>query len=130
MRVGVVERIAASVLLTSTVLLLQAEADQQLQLPLRKLEINKITCGQVRSVPEDAQTRILVYMNGYLDGTRRTTTWDAERTGKRIDEVLQVCDANPKSILLEVFKRAWNRLRHVGGRGMHELHDETQDNLE
>ena len=48
-------------------------------------------------------------MNGYLDGAHQATTWDAEVIGKRIDEVVRLCKSNPKSGLLDVFKRAWAR---------------------
>jgi HdeA/HdeB family len=106
---GVLERIAAAALLASTALLLSAEADQKI--PWRqKFEINELTCGEFTAVAQrDVQERVLSYMNGYLDGTRKATTWDAELVGKRIDEVMRVCTANPKSTLLEVFERAWAR---------------------
>jgi hypothetical protein len=48
-------------------------------------------------------------MNGYLDGTQKATTWDAEVAGKRIEEAMRICAANPKSTLLDAFSRAWTQ---------------------
>jgi hypothetical protein len=48
-------------------------------------------------------------MNGYFDGTRKATIWDAELVGRRIDEVMRLCAATPKSTLLEAFTRVWTR---------------------
>lgn len=105
---GVLKRIAAAALLASTAPLLSAEADQAL--PLRRFEINKLTCEEVVAMPHRLlREGILVYMNGYLDGTRKATTWDAEVVGKRIDEVVRICAANPKSTLLDAFNRSWTR---------------------
>jgi HdeA/HdeB family len=107
--VGTRERIAAAALLGSTVLLPPAaETDQHIS--WKKIEINKLTCEEFAAVAHREQReRILVYMNGYLDGTRKVTTWDAELVGQRIDEILRMCAANPKVPLLDAFERAWSR---------------------
>jgi hypothetical protein len=108
MGAGVLKRIAAAALLASTAPLLSAEADQAL--PLRRFEINKLTCDELAAMPHRMlHESILVYMNGYLDGTQKATTWDAEVVGKRIDEAMRICAANPKSTLLDAFNRAWTR---------------------
>ncbi len=101
------ERIAGAALLASAALVLSAEAGLA---PLGKVEIKKFTCGEFAGI-ERAEERdwILIYMNGYLDGTQRTTTWDPEVVGKRIDEVIRICKANPKATLFDAFKRAWTR---------------------
>jgi hypothetical protein len=107
MGAGVFKRIAAAALLVGSAPLLSAEAEQG---PLRKVEINKLTCEEFAAVPQRHwREEILVYMNGYLDGTKKVTTWDAELVGKRIDEVIRVCTANPKSTLFSAFERAWTR---------------------
>ncbi len=108
MDVGALKRIVAAALLASTVPLLSAEADQLIL--LRKLEVDKLTCDEWAAVAHREQReRVLIYMNGYLDGTRKATIWDAEVVGKRIDEVMRICAANPKSTLLDAFSRAWTR---------------------
>lgn len=107
MGTGGLERIAVAALLVSTALLLSAEADQGV--PLRKIEITKLTCEEHSAVPRMWRESLLVYMNGYLDGTQKATIWDAELVGKRVDEAMRICAANPKSTLLDAFKRAWAR---------------------
>lgn len=105
MGVGPLGRIAAAILLVSAGLPLLAAAQQ---VP-RKVEIGKVTCGDIAALPRESHDRFLIYMNGYLDGTQTATTWDAEVVGKRIDEVERVCKGNPKSTVLDAFKRAWTR---------------------
>lgn len=107
MGLGVLTWIALTVLLATTASLSSAEAQE---LPLRKLEITKFTCEELTAVRHRLlHESLLVYMNGYLDGTRKATTWDAEAAGKRIDEAMRICAANPKSTLLDAFNRAWTQ---------------------
>jgi hypothetical protein len=81
---------------------------QSIEIPPRKVEINKFTCGEFSALATgEERDRVLIYMNGYLDGTRRTTTWDAALVGKRIEEVVRTCHENPKLTLINAFKRAW-----------------------
>jgi hypothetical protein len=107
MSVGRLERIATAMLLVSSVLLPPAAAQN---VPARRVEIDKLTCTDLTTLkPRESHDRLLVYMNGYLDGTQKATTWDAELVAKRIDEVVRFCKANPASTLLDAFKRAWTR---------------------
>jgi len=80
------------------------------ELPPRRFDLDKLTCAELSKLKEgEERDRILIYMNGYLDGTYKTTRWDAEVVGKRIDRVLLLCKANPQSTLLDAFKRAWTQ---------------------
>jgi hypothetical protein len=108
MAVGRLVSLAAAALLASCALLLSAEGAPES--PLRKFEIEKLTCDEFAAVKRpELREGLLVYMNGYLDGMRKATIWDAEVVGKRIDDALRVCTANPKSTLLSAFERAWAR---------------------
>ena len=79
-----------------------------IEIPPRKVEINTFTCEQFSALATgEERDRVLIYMNGYLDGTRRTATWDAALVGKRVDEVLRLCQENPKLTVINAFKRAW-----------------------
>ena len=107
MKREMLERTARRVLVGAALVLTAAEVEAQ---PLRTFEINKISCEEFAAVTSgEARDRVLIYMNGYLDGAHQATTWDAEVIGKRIDEVVRLCKSNPKSGLLDVFKRAWAR---------------------
>jgi HdeA/HdeB family len=108
MALGRLEAIAAAALLAGSTLLQPAAAERER--PLRKFEINKLTCDEFAAVDRrELREGLLVYMNGYLDGMKKATVWDAERVGKRIEEALRLCTANPKSTLLSAFERAWAR---------------------
>jgi hypothetical protein len=108
MAVGRLELLAAAALLASWASLVPAAGAPES--PQRKFEIAKLTCDEFAAVERPEQReRLLIYMNGYLDGMRKATIWDAEVVGKRIEEVLRVCAANPKSTLLSAFERAWTR---------------------
>ena len=85
-------------------------AAQSIEIPPRKVEINKFTCGDFSALATgEGRDRVLIYMNGYLDGTRKTAVWDAASAAARIDEVVRLCQQDPKLTLLNAFKRAWRR---------------------
>lgn len=109
MVVRALARMAVTVLL-GTLALPQPAAAQGVAVPPRKVEINKLTCQEFSSVGGgEERDRILIYMNGYLDGTRKATHWDAEQVAPRIEAVVRICRDNPKLTLLDAFKRAWKR---------------------
>ena len=69
------KRMAAIALLASLVL---PSSAQSIEIPPRKVEINKFTCGEFLALASgEERDRVLIYMNGYLDGTRKTAVWDA-----------------------------------------------------
>jgi hypothetical protein len=107
MRVGI-ERIAAVVSLAAAAFIPAAAAEAQLT--PRKIEIKTFTCDGLATLERGEQRdRVLIYLNGYLDGTRKATIWDEALVGKRIDEAMRLCKANPRLSLLEAFRRAWAR---------------------
>jgi hypothetical protein len=107
MRVGRLELIAAAALLASVAL---PPSTVGAETPQHKFEIKTLTCERFAAVERpEVRERVLAYMNGYLDGVRKATVWDAEVVGKRVDEALRLCTANPKSTLFSAFERAWTR---------------------
>jgi HdeA/HdeB family len=106
MRIRALDPIAATALLVSLVLPMSAEG-QATDIPPRRVEIGAYLCGQFSGLTiSEARDRILIYMNGYVDGSRKATHWDAEQAARRIDEVARICRDNPKLSLLEAFRRA------------------------
>ena len=75
----------------------------------RTIETARVTCAELLALPNERRDRALIYFNGYLNGTHRTTTWDERMEGERIDRVIADCQANPDRSLLEAFARAWGR---------------------
>jgi len=92
------------------VLVLSAGAARaQLQIPPPRVDITGITCGGFLALAGEVRDRVLIYFNGYLDRTAKTTVWDTAIVGTRIDQVMRSCEASPTSTLLDAFKRAWSR---------------------
>jgi hypothetical protein len=107
MVVRALERMAAAALLICVALPLPA---QSLDIPVRRVDVSKFSCGEFSALQMgEERDRILIYMNGYLDGTRKATIWDAAQIGPRIDEVVRLCKEQPKLSVLEAFRRAWKR---------------------
>jgi hypothetical protein len=86
-----------------------ARAQLQIQISPAKVDIAGLTCGEFLALASEGRDRVLIYFNGYLDGTAKTTVWDPALVGTRIDQVMRSCEASPASTLLNAFKRAWSR---------------------
>jgi hypothetical protein len=109
MRVAMSERILAVVRFVGAALVLSAAAAEAQPAP-RKIEIETFTCAEFATLQDagsEARDRVLIYFNGYLDGTHSATVWDEVLVGKRIDEAMRLCKADPQLSLLNAFKRAW-----------------------
>jgi hypothetical protein len=81
----------------------------QMHLTPRTYEIDKLRCAELVSAPVEAQNRLLIYFNGYLDGQRGATVWDERIAGGRIEDVLRTCKDNPSATVRDAFSRAWSR---------------------
>jgi len=79
------------------------------QLTPRRVEIDKLTCAELAATRDDARYRLLVYLNGYMNGLRGQTVWDEQREGERIDRAVSECKAAPTRTVLDVFTSFWPR---------------------
>jgi hypothetical protein len=86
-----------------------ARAQLQIQISPAKVDTAGLTCGEFLAQAGEVRDRVLIYFNGYLDGTATTTIWDPALVGARIDQVMRSCEASPASTILNAFKRAWSR---------------------
>ena len=92
-------------------ILIAASAWGQAQItpPPRVIRLDGLTCGELVSLPGDQRDRLLIYLNGYVDGTRRALTWDERLAGERIDRAIAECKLKPEAPLLRIFGDAWAR---------------------
>jgi HdeA/HdeB family len=90
-------------------ILIAASAWAQVAPTPRVIRLDALTCGELVSLPSDQRDRLLIYLNGYLDGTRRASTWDERLTGERIDRAIAECKLRPEAPLLRIFGDAWAR---------------------
>jgi hypothetical protein len=81
-------------------------AAAQITLTPRIIQIDQIKCSELQSGSDQRLERLLVYFNGYVDGMRRTTTWDEREVGALIDRVVAHCNVNPGDTILSAFTRA------------------------
>jgi hypothetical protein len=81
----------------------------QIGVPPQVIQIDTFTCAELLAQEGDERDRLLIYINGYLDGRRQQRTWNAEVVGKRIDRALVSCKANPSAGVLDTFAKAWDQ---------------------
>ena len=74
-----------------------------------RIEVDKLTCAELLATKDDARFRLLVYLNGYMNGMRRQKVWNDQIEGERIDRAMKECKAAPAKTALEVFAGVWPR---------------------
>ena len=87
-------------------LLLPGSARAQMTLTPRIIQIDTFTCGALLALPSERQDRVLIFLNGYIDGARRQTTWDERAAAGMIERALAACKADPGQSALSVFMNA------------------------
>jgi hypothetical protein len=70
--------------------------------------LDQVTCRDLLALPPERQDRLLIYLNGYMDGTQRASTWDERIVGERINRALAECRTNPDMPAMRAFSRAWS----------------------
>jgi hypothetical protein len=95
------------VLGAAIVLLLGGSAAAQI-IP-RRIEVDKLTCAELLTTKEEARFRLLVYLNGYMNGLRGQKVWDEQKEGERIDRAEKECRTAPTKHVLDVFASVWAR---------------------
>lgn len=75
----------------------------------QKVEIDKLTCAELVAVSGETRYRLLVYLNGYMNGLRGQKVWDPQTEGQRIDRAETECKAAPTRTVLDVFTTFWPR---------------------
>ena len=91
----------------ATVLLLGSSTVAQV-MP-RRIEVDKLTCADLLSTKNEARTRLLIYLNGYVNGLRGQKVWNEQTEGERIDWAEKECRTAPTKTVLDVFVSAWPR---------------------
>jgi len=97
--------------LSCTVLaaLVVGPASAQIRVTPITIQLDALTCRQLLELDGDRRDRLLIYLNGYFDGGRKTAAWDERQAGERIDRALAECKASPEKSVLRVFADAWAR---------------------
>ena len=72
----------------------------------RVIQVDAMTCAELVALPREQQDRVLIYLNGYVNGMRRLTVWDERAEGAMIDRAIAACRSNPGHSALATFTRA------------------------
>ena len=96
-------------LLTAAMLLFAGGVAAQTSLVPRTLQIDRLTCAELLALPGETRDRVLIYFDGYMDGTRRKTTWDERVEGEMVERAVGHCKADPSDTVLSAFTRAASR---------------------
>ena len=81
----------------------------QITLTPRTIRLEMLTCRELLSLSSDQRDHLLMYLNGYMDGTRGASVWDERLVGERIDRALTECKSKPETPVLRAFAEAWSR---------------------
>jgi hypothetical protein len=93
-------------LVTVATLLFAGVADAQISLVPRTVHIDTFTCAELLALPSEGKDRILIYFDGYMNGTQRKTTWDERVEGEVVERAVEDCKADPSATVLSAFTRA------------------------
>jgi hypothetical protein len=66
-----------------------------------RLDLERLTCGDLMALPSDRQERALIYLTGVVDGRRRAAEFDAVVAGAALDRLLAACRATPSLAVLD-----------------------------
>jgi hypothetical protein len=75
----------------------------------RRIEVDKFTCADLLATKDEARYRLLVYLNGYMNGLRGQKVWNEQTEGERIDRAMKECSTAPTKAVLDVFASVWPR---------------------
>jgi len=82
---------------------------QQVSITPRIIRLDRFTCADLLAKESEARDRLLIYLNGYINGLRGQTVWDENVEGERIDVAVKECKAAPTNLVLDVFTALWPR---------------------
>jgi HdeA/HdeB family len=71
-----------------------------------RLDLERVTCGDLMAFSPDQQERALIYLTGVVDGRRRASAFDAVVAGAAIDRLLAACRATPSLLVLDTLMAA------------------------
>ena len=91
----------------ATVLLLGGSTAAQVT--PRTIEVDKLTCADLLSTKDEARYRLLVYLNGYMNGLRGQKVWHEQTEGELIERAMKECSTAPTKAVLDVFDSLWPR---------------------
>jgi hypothetical protein len=71
-----------------------------------KVQFNEMTCGEMLVQTGDTREFTMIFMHGFINGLKKDYLFDAVKVSEATDKVYEMCVADTKANLLEVFQKA------------------------
>ena len=71
-----------------------------------KVQFNEMTCGEMLVQTGDTRDFTMIFMHGVINGLQKDYLFDAVKVSEATDKVYEMCVADTKANLLEVFQKA------------------------
>jgi hypothetical protein len=71
-----------------------------------KVQFNEMTCGEMLVQTGSTRDFTMIFMHGVINGLTKEYLFDAEKVSESTDKIYEMCVADTKANLLEVFKKA------------------------
>ena len=68
------------------------------------IELQTLTCREVLKSEAEDRANTLIFMHGYINGTKKETTVNAPALSNVTEQILDTCIDNPEQTLLSVFE--------------------------
>jgi hypothetical protein len=82
---------------------------QPVSLTPRTIQIDRLTCAELLAEQGQTRDRLLIYLNGYINGVRGQKVWDEKVEGARIEQAVTECKAASTKPVLDVLRGLWPR---------------------
>ena len=71
-----------------------------------KVQFNEMTCGEMLVQTGSTRDFTMIFMHGVVNGLKKDYLFDAVEVSESTDKIYEMCIADTKANLLEVFKKA------------------------
>lgn len=71
-----------------------------------QVQFNEMTCGEMLRQTGDTRDFTMIFMHGVINGLHKDFLFDARKVSEATDVIYDMCVADTKANLLEVFEKA------------------------
>lgn len=68
------------------------------------IEMSRITCGDLLTMPSEDAMMTLVWMKGFYDGEKKNTTWDLKTSIENGRRLIQECEKDRSRTVMNSFE--------------------------
>jgi hypothetical protein len=83
-----------------------AEETTEAAEPGLQVQFNEMTCGEMLRQTGDTRDFTMIFMHGVINGLHKDFLFDARKVSEATDMIYDMCVADTKANLLEVFEKA------------------------